>query len=212
MFKIGKYYLITDYNYTAITRKIDKYGNNTYIEVGEIYICQGLFGDMKVGDGKFFRRISRTLKDLVIKDPDAEVTSLVGLFNIQARKIEVELQDTIERYRKQAKDTGVLGKSDEQIPVTHQKLIDFADEFSEPLFIELATKANAIESVRQQLITVLSRSIIDYRQYTAIYDVLDECRKREDELDDVIWLFRQKQKEMKLQLLDNKADQALEKV
>ena len=212
MFKVGKYYLITDYNYDAITRKIDRYSHGP-IEVGEIYLCRDFYGDMKVGKDKFFCRIPQTLKDLVIEEPDAEVTSFVGLslFTTKARKLEAELQETIERYRKQAKDTGVLGKSDDQIPFAHQKLIDFAEEFSEPLFIELAAKANAIESVRQQLTFTLGAGI-DCNKYTAVHEVLEDCHKRENELDDVIWLFREKQKEMKLQLLNNKADQALEEV
>lgn len=94
MFKVGKYYLITDYNYDAITRKIDRYSHGP-IEVGEIYLCRDFYGDMKVGKDKFFCRIPQTLKDLVIEEPDAEVTSFVGLslFTTKARKLEAELYE-----------------------------------------------------------------------------------------------------------------------
>ena len=108
MFKVGKYYLITDYNYDAITRKIDRYSHGP-IEVGEIYLCQGYYGEMKVGRDKFFCRVPQTLKDLVIEDPDAEVTSFLGLslFNTQVRKIEAELQEMDDESKKEFLETVV---------------------------------------------------------------------------------------------------------
>ena len=224
MFKIGKYYLITDYNWKTlqkIIRKNYKGAVRPLVYIGDVYVCQdepqwgnaNFTARIQVGANKYLYLVNGALKELVTQFHDVEVTSLIGLslFNREAKKFEAELQQKIQRYRNEAKTIGSLEKQpNKPISTANSKLSELTEYFSEPLFFDLNIMADNVTFTKQVLQLVLDEG--DHHQYTAIYDVLDECHKREKELDDLIWLFREKQTEMKLQLLDNKADQALEKV
>lgn len=54
-------------------------------------------------------------------------------------------------------------------------------------------------------------SATEMKKYTVLIDAVDEYNKRQKELEDIIWIFTQKQRQLKLELLNNKADQMLER-
>jgi hypothetical protein len=205
MFKIGTYYLITDYNYAAINRKVK--GLSYYVcEVGDLYQYVESDGDYYIGRNKWLKFFRGTLKELVTEYPDAEVTSLVWVspFNLKARKFETELQETIAKYRQN-------GTKDKLETRYSKKLLDFTEEFSEPLFTQLLADENALESMINNIRLIRDMSATEMKKYTVLMDVVDEYNKRQKELEDIIWVFTQKQRQLKLELLNNKADQMLEK-
>ena len=205
MFKIGTYYLITDYNCPAINRKVK--GLYYYVcEVGEFYQCVESDGDYYIGRNKWLKLFKGTLKELVTEYQDAEVTSLVCVspFNSKAKKVETELQETIARYRQQVNNKKLETRYS-------KKLLGFTEEFSEPLFTQLLTDENALESMIYKLKKRRDMSATEMKKYTVLMDVVDEYNKRQKELEDIIWIFTQKQRQLKLELLNNKADQMLEK-
>lgn len=205
MFKIGTYYLITDYNCVAINRKIKNV--NFYVcDVGDLYRCMEDDGDYYIGQNKFLTLIPGTLKDVVTEYPDAEVTSFVYVspFNFKAKKVETELQETIARYRQQA--------NNEKLETRYsKKLLGFTEEFSEPLFTQLLVDENTLESMIYKLKKLRDMSATEMKKYTVLIDAVDEYNKRQKELEDIIWVFTQKQRQLKLELLNNKADQMLER-
>lgn len=205
MFKIGTYYLITDYNYAAINRKVK--GLSYYVcEVGDLYQYVESDGDYYIGRNKWLKFFRGTLKELVTEYPDAEVTSLVCVspFNSKAKKVEIELQETIARYRQQV--------NNEKLETRYsKKLLGFTEEFSEPLFTQLLADENALESLIYNIKKIRDISSTEMKKNTVLIDVLYEYEKRQKELEDIIWIFTQKQRQLKLELLNNKADQMLEK-
>lgn len=205
MFKIGKYYLITDYNCKAINR-IRRRTEPYCCDVGELYLCMEAEGDFYIGQNKGLSRIHSTIKELVTEYPDAEVTSLVCVspFNIKAKKVETELQETIARYRQTA-------NKDKLETRYSKKLLGFTEEFSEPLFTQLLADENTLESMIYKLKKLRDMSATEMKKYTVLIDAVDEYNKRQKELEDIIWIFTQKQRQLKLELLNNKADQMLEK-
>lgn len=205
MFKIGTYYLITDYNRPAINRKVKEL--YYYVcEVGEFYQCVESDGDYYIGRNKWLKLFKGTLKELVTEYPNAEVTSLVCVspFNSKAKRVETELQETIARYR-QNKPTDKLETR------YSKKLLGFTEEFSEPLFTQLLADENTLESMIYKLKKLRDMSATEMKKYTVLIDAIDEYNKRQKELEDIIWVFTQKQRQLKLELLNNKADQMLEK-
>jgi hypothetical protein len=93
-----------------------------------------------------------------------------------------------------------------------KKLLGFTEEFSEPLFTQLLVDENTLESIIYKLKKLRDMSATEMKKYTVLIDVVDEYNKRQKELEDIIWIFTQKQRQLKLELLNNKADQMLEKV
>lgn len=143
---------------------------------------------------------------MVTEYPDAEVTSLVCVspFNSKAKKVEIELQETIARYRQQV--------NNEKLETRYsKKLLGFTEEFSEPLFTQLLADENALESLIYNIKKIRDISSTEMKKNTVLIDVLYEYEKRQKELEDIIWIFTQKQRQLKLELLNNKADQMLEK-
>lgn len=205
MFKIGTYYLITDYNCKAINR-LRRRTQPYCCEVGEFYQCVESDGDYYIGRNKWLKLFKGTLKELVTEYQDAEVTSLVCVspFNSKAKKVETELQETIARYRQQVNNKKLETRYS-------KKLLGFTEEFSEPLFTQLLTDENALESMIYKLKKLRDMSATEMKKYTVLMDVVDEYNKRQKELEDIIWVFTQKQRQLKLELLNNKADQMLEK-
>lgn len=205
MFKIGTYYLITDYNCPAINRKVK--GLYYYVcEVGEFYQCVESDGDYYIGRNKWLKLFKGTLKELVTEYQDAEITSLVCVspFNFKAKKVETELQETIARYRQPV--------NNEKLETRYsKKLLGFTEEFSEPLFTQLLADENALESLIYNIKKIRDISSTEMKKNTVLIDVLYEYEKRQKELEDIIWIFTQKQRQLKLELLNNKADQMLEK-
>ena len=205
MFKIGTYYLITDYNCKAINR-LRRRTQPYCCDVGELYLCMEADGDFYIGQNKGLKLIHSTLQDVVTEYPDAEVTSLVWVspFNLKARKFETELQETIAKYRQN-------GTKDKLETRYSKKLLDFTEEFSEPLFTQLLADENALESMINNIRLIRDMSATEMKKYTVLIDAIDEYNKRQKELEDIIWVFTQKQRQLKLELLNNKADQMLEK-
>ena len=79
------------------------------------------------------------------------------------------------------------------------------------MFTQLLTDENALESMIYKLKKLRDMSATEMKKYTVLMDVVDEYNKRQKELEDIIWIFTQKQRQLKLELLNNKADQMLEK-
>ena len=85
-------------------------------------------------------------------------------------------------------------------------------DFSEPLFAKLASEAKAIESVTSQITTIKENCPWYSQKYTVAFEVIDNYNKRKQELTELLEIFNAKRNDYELELLNNKADQALEQI
>ena len=95
---------------------------------------------------------------------------------------------------------------------TDYKLKALTTEFSEPLFTKLAIEAKAIEMMASQVTTIKENCPWYSQKYTETFDVIDNYNERKQELTELLGIFSEKRKELELELLNNKADQALEQI
>lgn len=151
---------------------------------------------------------TESLEDFIKTQPDIDADRIkIGLsrFDFKARKLERELKQQIIEYKSQI-------KRKELETTTEYKLNSLMTDFSEPLFAKLATEVKAIEMIASQA-TIIKENCPFYSQkYTETFDVIDNYNKRKQELTKLLEVFSEKRKDYELELLNNKADQALEKV
>lgn len=151
---------------------------------------------------------TESLEDFIKTQPDIDADRIkIGLsrFDFKARKLERELKQQIIEYKSQI-------KRKELETTTEYKLNSLMTDFSEPLFAKLATEVKAIEMIASQA-TIIKENCPFYSQkYTETFDVIDNYNKRKQELTKLLEVFNAKRKDYELELLNNKADQALEKV
>ena len=151
---------------------------------------------------------TESLEDFINTQPDIDPDRIkIGLsrFDFKARKLERELKQQIIDYKNQIKQKDVES-------TTEYKLNSLMTEFSEPLFTKLATEAKSIEMLASQVTTIKKHCPFYSQKYTVAYDVIDNYNERKQELTELLEIFTEKRKELELELLNNKADQALEKV
>ena len=151
---------------------------------------------------------TESLEDFINTQPDIDPDRIkIGLsrFDFKARKLERELKQQIIDYKNQIKQKDVES-------TTEYKLNSLMTDFSEPLFAKLATEAKSIEMLASQVTTIKKHCPFYSQKYTVAYDVIDNYNERKQELTELLEIFTEKRKELELELLNNKADQALEKV
>ena len=151
---------------------------------------------------------TESLEDFINTQPDIDPDRIkIGLswFDFKARKLERELKQRIIDYKNQIKQKEVES-------TTEYKLNSLMSDFSEPLFAKLATEVKAIEMIASQATIIKDNCQWYSSKYTETFDVIDNYNKRKQELTELLEIFSEKRKDYELELLNNKADQALEKV
>lgn len=207
MIKSGDYVIVTEHNYDKLKRcaRTRTYPDN--LQYGSIYHIVN--NPLYPLDNEFTYLISfvcESLEDFINNSPNIDADRIkIGLsrFDFKARKLERELKQRILDYQKQIKQKDVES-------TTEYKLNSLMTEFSEPLFTKLATEAKSIEMLASQITTIKKHCSFYSQKYTVAYDVIDNYNERKQELTELLEIFTEKRKE--LELLNNKADQALEKV
>ena len=149
-----------------------------------------------------------SLADFARKHPDMDVTCLhikLSLFDVEGYKIERDIRQDLFELQQQFKQKDVKSTTD-------YKLKALTTEFSEPLFTKLAIEAKAIEMMASQVTTIKENCPWYSQKYTETFDVIDNYNERKQELTELLGIFSEKRKELELELLNNKADQALEQI
>ena len=149
-----------------------------------------------------------SLVDFARKHPDMDVECLhikLSLFDFKGHKIERDIRQDLFELQQQFKQKDVKSTTD-------YKLKSLTTEFSEPLFTKLAIEAKAIEMMASQVTTIKENCPWYSQKYTETFDVIDNYNERKQELTELLEIFSEKRKDYELELLNNKADQALEKV
>ena len=209
MIKSGDYVIVTEHNYDKLKRcaRTRTYPDN--LQYGSIYHIVNY--PLYPLDNDFTYLISfvcESLEDFINNSPniDADLIKIgFSRFDFKARKLERELKQRILDYQKQIKQKKVESTTD-------YKLNSLVTDFSEPLFAKLATEAKAIESVTSQITTIKENCPWYSQKYTVAFEVIDNYNKRKQELTELLEIFNAKRNDYELELLNNKADQALEQI
>ena len=210
MIKSGDYVMIAEHNYAELKRfartriwQDDIQGGS----IGSIY--RVIITPLETSEYTYVLDFAtESLEDFIRTQPDIDPDRIqIGLswFDFKARKLERELKQQIIDYKNQIKQKDVES-------TTEYKLNSLMTEFSEPLFTKLATEAKSIEMLASQVTTIKKHCSFYSQKYTVAYDVIDNYNERKQELTELLEIFTEKRKELELELLNNKADQALEKV
>ena len=202
--------MITEHNYTELKRfartriwQDDIQGGS----IGSIY--RVIITPLETSEYTYVLDFAtESLEDFIKTQPDIDADRIkIGLsrFDFKARKLERELRQQILDYKNQI-------KRKELETTTEYKLNSLMTDFSEPLFAKLATEVKAIEMIASQA-TIIKENCQWYSpKYTETFDVIDNYNERKQELTELLEIFSEKRKDYELELLNNKADQALEKV
>lgn len=151
--------------------------------------------------------VCESLEDFINNSPNIDADCIkIGFsrFDFKARKLERELKQRILDYQKQIKQKELESTTD-------YKLNSLVTDFSEPLFAKLASEAKAIEMIASQVTTIKEHCPWYSQKYTETFDVIDNYNERKQELTELLEIFSKKQQERELELLNNKADHALER-
>ena len=198
------YVMVTSHNFNKLSEKhIINVGYR--LEYGTIW-CRCFTNNYNTNYDLQFEADS--LADFARKHPDMDVTCLhikLSLFDFEGHKIEREVRQELLELQQQLKQKEVES-------TTECKLNSLMTDFSEPLFTKLATEAKSIESVTSQITTIKENCPWYSQKYTVAYDVIDNYNKRKQELTELLEIFNAKRKDYELELLNNKADQALEQI
>ena len=209
MIKSGDYVIVTEHNYDKLKRcaRTRTYPDN--LQHGSIYHIVNY--PLYPLDDDFTYLISfvcESLDDFINTQPNIDADRIkIGFsrFDFKAHKLERELKQRILDYQNQIKQKEVES-------TTEYKLNALMDDFSEPLFAKLATEVKSIESVTNQITTIKENCPWYSPKYTVAYEVIDNYNKRKQELTELLEIFNAKRKDYELELLNNKADQALEQI
>ena len=210
MIKSGDYVMITEHNYAELKRfartriwQDDIQGGS----IGSIY--RVIITPLETSEYTYVLDFAtESLEDFIKTQPDIDADRIkIGLsrFDFKARKLERELKQRIIDYKNQIKQK-------ELETTTEYKLNSLMTDFSEPLFAKLATEVKAIEMIASQAMIIKENCSWYSQKYTETFDVIDNYNERKQELTELLEIFSEKRKDYELELLNNKADQALEKV
>lgn len=210
MIKCGDYVMITEHDYAELKRfartriwQDDIQGGS----IGSIY--RVIITPLETSEYTYVLDFAtESLEDFIRTQPDIDPDRIkIGLsrFDFKARKLEHELRQQILDYKNQIKQKEVES-------TTEYKLNSLMTDFSEPLFAKLATEVKAIEMIASQATIIKDNCQWYSSKYTESFDVIDNYNKRKQELTELLEIFSEKRKDYELELLNNKADQALEKV
>lgn len=209
MIKSGDYVIVTEHNYDKLKRCACTRTYPDNLQYGSIYHIVNY--PLYPLDDDFTYLISfvcESLEDFINNSPNIDADRIkIGFsrFDFKARKLERELKQQIIDYKNQIKQKEVES-------TTEYKLNSLMTDFSEPLFAKLATEVKAIEMIASQA-TIIKENCQWYSsKYTETFDVIDNYNKRKQELTELLEIFSEKRKDYELELLNNKADQALEQV
>lgn len=208
MVKTGDYVIVTSDNYSALS-KLYMISGHYRLEQGTIWQLKRYLGlDYNYDTLQF---VADSLYDFAQQHPDIDTKCLhvrLSRFDFTGRKIEREIRQQLLEFQQQLKQKDVESS-------TKHKLETLMTDFQEPLFTKLSADIEAIELIRAQLLMIRHTYYLENptdSKCTALNDTIDECRKRQDEFNDLLEIFKQKHKELELQLLDNKADQVLDDI
>lgn len=198
------YVMVTSHNFNKLSEKhIINLGYR--LKYGTIW-CRCLTNNYNKDYALQFEADS--LVDFAQKHPDMDVTCLhikLSLFDFEGHKIEREVRQELFKLQQQFKQKEVES-------TTECKLNSLMTDFSEPLFAKLATEAKSIEMFASQVTTIKEHCPWSSQKYTVACDVIDDYNARKQELAELLEIFSEKQQERELELLNNKADQALEQI
>ena len=208
MIKSGDYVIVTEHNYDKLKRYAHTRIWQDGVQYGSVY--RVVASPLEHSEFSYYLLdlATESLEDFINTQPDIDPDRIkIGLsrFDFKARKLERELKQQIIDYKNQIKQKDVES-------TTEYKLNSLMTEFSEPLFTKLATEAKSIEMLASQVTTIKKHCPFYSQKYTVAYDVIDNYNERKQELTELLEIFTEKRKELELELLNNKADQALEKV
>ena len=208
MIKSGDYVIVTEHNYDKLKRYAHTRIWQDGVQYGSVYRVVACPLEHSEFSYYLLDLATESLEDFINTQPDIDPDRIkIGLsrFDFKARKLERELKQQIIDYKNQIKQKDVES-------TTEYKLNSLMTEFSEPLFTKLATEAKSIEMLASQVTTIKKHCPFYSQKYTVAYDVIDNYNERKQELTELLEIFTEKRKELELELLNNKADQALEKV
>ena len=208
MIKSGDYVIVTEHNYDKLKRYAHTRIWQDGVQYGSIY--RVVASPLEHSEFSYYLLdfATESLEDFIRTQPDIDPDRIqIGLswFDFKARKLERELKQQIIDYKNQIKQKDVES-------TTEYKLNSLMTEFSEPLFTKLATEAKSIEMLASQVTTIKKHCSFYSQKYTVAFDVIDNYNERKQELTELLEIFKAKRKDNELELLNNKADQALEKV
>jgi len=202
--------MITEHNYAELKRFARTriwQDNIQYDSIGSIY--RVVITPLETSEYTYVLDFTtESLEEFIRTQPDIDPDRIkIGLswFDFKARKLERELKQRIIDYKNQIKQKEVES-------TTEYKLNSLMTDFPEPLFAKLATEVKAIEMLASQVTTIKEHCPWYSQKYTVACDVIDDYNARKQELAELLEIFTEKRKELELELLNNKADQALEKV
>ena len=201
---INGYVMVTSHNFNKLSEKhIINLGYR--LKYGTIW-CRCLTNNYNKDYALQFEADS--LVDFAQKHPDMDVTCLhikLSLFDFEGHKIEREVRQELFELQQQVKQKEVESS-------TECKLNSLMTDFSEPLFTKLATEAKSIEMLARQVTTLKEQCPFDHQKYTETFGVIADYNERKQEITELLEIFSEKQQERELELLNNKADQALEQI
>ena len=201
---INGYVMVTSHNFNKLSEKhIINLGFR--LKYGTIW-CRCLTNNYNKDYALQFEADS--LVDFARKHTDMDVTCLhikLSLFDFEGHKIEREVRQELFKLQQQLKQK-------EFETTTDYKLNLLMTDFSEPLFAKLATEAKSIEMLASQVTTIKEQCPFDHQKYTETFDVIADYNERKQEITELLEIFSEKQQERELELLNNKADQALEQI
>ena len=202
--------MITEHNYAELKRFARTriwQDNIQYDSIGSIY--RVVITPLETSEYTYVLDFTtESLEEFIRTQPDIDADRIkIGLsrFDFKARKLERDLKQRIIDYKNQI-------KQNEFESTTGYKLNALMTDLSEPLFAKLVTEVKSIEMLASQA-TIIKENCQWYSsKYTETFDIIDNYNKRKQELTELLEIFSEKRKELELELLNNKADQALEKV
>ena len=208
MIKSGDYVIVTEHNYDKLKRYAHTRIWQDGVQYGSVY--RVVASPLEHSEFSYYLLdlATESLEDFINTQPDIDPDRIkIGLswFDFKARKLERELKQRIIDYKNQIKQKEVES-------TTEYKLNSLMTDFSEPLFAKLATEVKAIEIIASQATIIKDNCQWYSSKYTETFDVIDNYNKRKQELIELLEIFSEKRKDYELELLNNKADQALEKV
>ena len=208
MIKSGDYVIVTEHNYDKLKRYAHTRIWQDGVQYGSVY--RVVASPLEHSEFSYYLLdlATESLEDFINTQPDIDPDRIkIGLswFDFKARKLERELKQRILDYQKQIKQKELESTTD-------YKLNSLMTDFSEPLFAKLATEVKAIEMLASQVTTIKEHCSFYSQKYTVAFDVIEDYNTRKRELTELLEIFNAKRKDYELELLNNKADEALEQV
>ena len=208
MIKSGDYVIVTEHNYDKLKRYAHTRIWQDGVQYGSVY--RVVASPLEHSEFSYYLLdlATESLEDFINNSPNIDADCIkIGFsrFDFKARKLERELKQRILDYQKQIKQKELESTTD-------YKLNSLMTDFSEPLFAKLATEVKAIEMLASQVTTIKEHCSFYSQKYTVAFDVIEDYNTRKRELTELLEIFNAKRNDYELELLNNKADQALEQI